>query len=486
MTPETPQGLQGSPDAVRLPTSVPSTTAVTGATAYVWTIASIAALGGLLFGYDWVVIGGAKPFYEAHFKLTSASLIGWVNSCALLGCLLGTILCGAVSRHLGRKWLLIFSALLFAASSVLTGWAHSLHKFVIWRIVGGMAIGIASNVSPIYIAEVSPPLWRGRLVALNQLAIVIGIFAAQVVNWLIAEPVPTGADAALIRASWNGEVGWRWMFTAVALPSTVFFVSALFIPESPRWLITRGKLDRAREILQRIGDTSYTGQVVGDSATEHTGPRPRTIAELLSRPLLGTLLVGIFLAFLQQWCGINVIFYYAEEIYAKAGYDLNAILFNIILTGAVNVGCTILALRWIDGLGRRALMLFGCAAISLCHLLLGVFFALNTTGPAVLIVSLFTIGCFAVSLAPVTWVLIAEMFPNEARGEAVSISVAALWISCFLATLTFPVMVRGLGASWTFWIYGLVCLAGFAVVKTCVRETKGRSLEEIERDVAGV
>jgi MFS family permease len=205
--------------------------------AYVWLISLVAAMGGLLFGYDWVVIGGAKPFFEKYFQLNSEELSGWANSCALVGCLVGSLVTGGLSDKLGRKKLLVVSAFLFAVSSVLTGWATTFAWFVVWRIVGGVAIGMASNLSPMYIAEVAPAHMRGRLVAINQLTIVIGIVAAQVANWLIAQPVADGATAEMIRQSWNGQYGWRWMFTAVTAPSLLFFVSALFVPERPRWLV---------------------------------------------------------------------------------------------------------------------------------------------------------------------------------------------------------------------------------------------------------
>jgi len=196
-------------------------------------------LGGLLFGYDWVVIGGAKPFYESYFQLNSAAQVGWANSCALIGCLVGSIISGWTSDRFGRKKLLLLSAVLFALSSVLTGWATGFTTFVVFRMIGGVAIGIASNVSPTYIAEVSPAAWRGRLVTVNQLTIVVGILGAQIVNWLIADKVSEGTTAALIRMSWNGQRGWRWMFTAVVVPAVVFFLGTLFIPESPRWLANR-------------------------------------------------------------------------------------------------------------------------------------------------------------------------------------------------------------------------------------------------------
>jgi sugar porter (SP) family MFS transporter len=457
-------------------------------TAYVSTIASGAALGGLLFGYDWAVIGGAKPFYEAHFQLTSAEIIGWANSCALVGCLVGSVACGALSDRLGRKKLLLLSAVLFAISSVYTGWAQGFSAFVAWRIVGGVAIGIASNVSPTYIAEISPAPWRGRLVALNQLTVVVGILAAQIVNWRIAQPVPDGATAEAIRQSWNGQWGWRWMFTAVAAPSVVFFLSALFIPESPRWLVKRGEDGQARRILARIGGDGYGAQALRDIQTTlgaETSSRGNW-RELLRAGAFGVLLTGMGLAVLQQWSGINIIFNYAEEIYRHAGYGVNSVLFNIVITGIINLVCTLIALAWVDRFGRRTLMLYGCAGIGLSHMMLGLAYATGVQGLPVLILTLCTIGCYAMSLAPVTWVLIAEMFPNRNRGLAVSIAVSVLWAACFVLTFTFPILSRQLGVAGTFWLYGAICLAGFLFVLLRVPETKGKTLEEIELETSAI
>jgi SP family xylose:H+ symportor-like MFS transporter len=456
-------------------------------TAYVWMIASVAALGGLLFGYDWVVIGGAKPFYEQYFQLTSAELIGWANSCALLGCLVGSVVFGAMSDRFGRKKLLIMSAFLFAISSIYTGWAQGFSTFVGWRIVGGVAIGIASNVSPIYIAEISPAPWRGRLVALNQLTVVVGILAAQIVNWLIAEPVPDGITAEVIRESWNGQTGWRWMFTAVAVPSIVFLVSALFIPESPRWLAKRGDGETARRILARIGGESYGAQALHEiqttlgAETRSTGPWSAWRVPGVRRMLV----IGVCLAVLQQWSGINVIFNYAEEIYRSAGYGVSGVLFNIVITGTINLVCTLVALGWVDRFGRRTLMLYGSAGIALSHAILGIVYAAGVKGLPVLVLTLCTIGCYAMSLAPVTWVLISEIFPNRVRGLAVSIAVASLWTACFVLTFTFPMLQHWLGAAGTFWLYGVICLAGFLFVLLCVPETKGKTLEEIEAEITG-
>jgi SP family xylose:H+ symportor-like MFS transporter len=304
-------------------------------TGYVWWIAFVAALGGLLFGYDWVVIGGAKPFYEAYFHLDSGRLIGWANSCALLGCLLGSFLAGAANEKLGRRQILLAAGILFAVSSVLTGWADAFAAFVAWRIVGGIAIGLASNISPTYIAEIAPAPWRGRLVSLNQLAIVVGIMLAQIVNWLIAEKVPEQATTAYIASSWNGHYGWRWMFTAVALPSAMLVVCTLFIPESPRWLAAKAGNREAAHVLSRIGGERYAREElleIRESLRIDSGNRV-SWRDLLTPRLRQVLVVGVGLAVLQQWSGINILFNYAEEVYQVAGFGVSAILFNIIVTG---------------------------------------------------------------------------------------------------------------------------------------------------------
>lgn len=412
---------------------------------YVWGISAVAALGGLLFGYDWVVIGGAKPFYERFFQLASERQIGWANSCALVGCFIGSIAAGAIGERLGRRKLLIVAGFLFAVSSVSTGWAAAFDWFVAWRIAGGVAIGMASNVSPLYIAEISPEQWRGRLVSLNQLTIVAGILAAQIVNWRIARPVAEGATAEMIRLSWNGQFGWRWMFTAVAVPSLVFFVSAFFVPESPRWLVKRGAGEAARRVLARIGGEDYAADAVAQIRASIGGERRVRAAELFApgaRRLLG---IGIVLAVLQQWSGINVIFNYAEEIYRGAGYGISGVMFNIVITGAINLAFTLVALGFVDRLGRRALMLAGCAAIAVSHCLLGLAYYFGLKGLPVLVLTLATIASYATSLAPVTWVLISEIFPNRVRGPAVSIAVSALWVACFALTFTFPVLNQALG-----------------------------------------
>jgi sugar porter (SP) family MFS transporter len=325
------------------------------------------------------------------------------------------------------------------------------------------------------------------MVAMNQMTIVVGILAAQIVNWVIARPVDAGATAEMIRQSWNGQFGWRWMFTAVAVPAVVFLAGALAIPESPRWLATRGRKDRARRTLERIGGGAYADRELGEvlaSAEAHQGGS--RWAELLTPGVVKLLGIGVFLAVLQQWSGINVIFNYAEEIYRNAGYGVSDIMFNIVITGAINLVFTFVALAFVDRLGRRVLMLAGCGGIAVCHTLLGFSYFFGLKGLPVLICTLATIGCYGMSLAPVTWVLISEIFPNRIRGAAVSISVSALWIACFVLTFTFPILNRALGPARTFWLYAGICLAGFVFVLLKVSETKGKTLEEIEREYAGV
>jgi SP family xylose:H+ symportor-like MFS transporter len=448
-------------------------------TRYLWMIASIAALGGLLFGYDWVVIGGARPFYEAYFHLTTPAAVGWANSCALLGCFLGSLTAGTLSDRLGRKKVLLLSAFLFALSSVLTGWAMSFPFFIVWRIAGGVAIGLASNVSPTYIAEISPAAWRGRLVSLNQLALVIGIVAAQVVNWRIAAHV-SGA-ATISAASWNAQFGWRWMFTAVAVPAVVFLVLTPFIPESPRWLSGSGEDKKALDVLSSIGGQRYAeAELASIRHSLRSSGQAGSWSALFARPLRALLLIGVSLAVLQQWCGINIIFNYAAEIYRSAGYGISDVMFNIVITGTVNLVFTILAMLLIDSVGRRGLMLFGCVGIGVSHLLACLAYRAGAQGFWVLMLTLTAIACYAVSLAPVTWVLITELFPNNVRATAVSISVAALWISSFALTYTFPFLTAAFSTSGTFLLYGAVCMVGFLFVYLCVPEMKGQSLEQME------
>ncbi len=447
---------------------------------YVWLVASAGALGGLLFGYDWVVIGGAKPFYELYFHLDSPSLTGWAMSCALIGCLVGALSAGVLSNRFGRKYLLTLAALAFAVSSVGVGLANTFALFVVWRMVGGCAIGLASGISPVYIAEISPADLRGRLVSLNQLAIVFGILLAQLVNWMIARPVAPGASASEILLSWNGQWGWRWMFAVTAIPSLLFLVTTFLVPESPRWLATKGRTGQALRVLERLGGPAYAQEVLQDFSTVSREAPSVPLKQRLTGGVRRVLLLGIALAVLQQWCGINVIFNYAQEIFAQAGYQVSDILFNIVVTGAVNLVFTFVALFTIDRYGRRLLLLTGVSGLFVIYTVLGILYSRHLHGKPMLMLVLMAIACYAMSLAPVTWVIIAEIFPNRMRGFLTSIAITALWVACFILTYTFPLLNAMLGAAGTFWCYAGICLAGLIFLHLRLPETKGQTLEEIE------
>jgi len=463
----------------------PETRAVSvGQNTYLYAISMVAALGGLLFGYDWVVIGGAKPFYEKFFQLRDASEQGWAMSCALIGCLLGAVISGSLSDRYGRKLLLIFAALLFGVSSAGTALAHVFHNFVMWRIAGGTAIGLASNLSPMYIAEISPAAVRGKLVSLNQLTIVIGILLAQFVNWLIAQPVPRDASAMEILNSWNGQMGWRWMFGVTAIPSLLFFLGMLAVPESPRWLARNGRHDKAERVLRRLNGEAYAKQALAEIRSSLAVSEKVNFFALLDPRLVGVLFLGVSLAVFQQWCGINVIFSYAEEVFSAAGYHVSDILLNIVITGAVNLVFTFVAIALVDKAGRRKLMLFGSGALALIYCLLGFGFYRHSRGIHMLLLVVVAIACYAMSLAPVTWVVISEVFPNRIRGTAMSVAVTSLWIASFILTYTFPLLNRGVGPAGTFWIYAGICLAGFLFIRWRLPETKGQTLEEIEQALA--
>jgi sugar porter (SP) family MFS transporter len=454
-----------------------------GATRAVWLAAAVSALGGLLFGYDWVVIGGAKPFYEASFELVAPSEQAWAVSCALIGCLAGAMASGWVADRWGRKPGLLLAAIIFAVSSIGTALAGGFGGFVAWRMIGGVAIGMASGLSPLYIAEIAPPASRGRLVCLNQIAIVLGLLGAQIVNWLIAQPVAPGATMADIAASWNGTTGWRWMFAAAAVPAVAFIIGCLLIPESPRWLAHHGQWDRARGVLARLTGEAQADRGIAAIRRALDAAPGRSIGAVLREPRFARVLaIGVGLAVLQQWCGINVIFNYAQEIFAGAGYAVSDTLFNIVITGVVNCVFTLVALGTVERWGRRRLMLIGCAGLAAIYLAIGAGYVMGVQGWPLLLLVVAAIAVYAMTLAPVTWVVLAEIFPGEARGSSMAIATTTLWSACFLLTYTFPLLNAAAGTGVTFWLYGAICAVGFVFVWRTLPETKGKTLEEIERD----
>lgn len=451
---------------------------------FIYFICLVSAMGGLLFGYDWVVIGGAKPFYEVYFNIVdSPSMQGWAMSVALLGCLIGATLAGMMADKYGRKKLLIASALIFLVSSYGTGAATSFTVFLIARFFGGIGIGIASNLSPMYIAEIAPHHIRGKLVSLNQLTIVLGILGAQIANWLIAEKVPAGFTTSQIFDSWNGQMGWRWMFWATAFPAAAFFLLMFIIPESPRWLSLKGRREQALSVFRKIGGEDYAQAELASMAETSADEEKVTIKQLFRRPLSKVVIIGIVIAVFQQWCGTNVIFNYAQEIFQSAGYSLNDVLFNIVVTGIANLVFTFVAIHTVDRLGRRALMMIGAGGLAGIYLILGTCYFFQVSGWFMVVLVVMAIGCYAMSLGPVTWVLLSEIFPNRVRGMAMATATVALWIGCFTLTYTFPLLNSVLGSSGTFWIYSLICASGFIFIYRVLPETKGKSLEELEKEL---
>lgn len=431
---------------------------------YIVTISFISALGGLLFGFDISVISGAIPFITPYFHLGEWGK-GFAVSSLYLGCMAGCLIAGRVSERYGRKPGLMLSALLFGVSAVGVAFSHLLFWFIFFRIIGGFGVGMASMLSPMYIAEISPADIRGRMVSINQLTIVIGILLTYYINYLLA----------------SGVDGWRWMFGCGLIPSFLFFTGMFFVPESSRWLITKGKEDRSKKILERIGGVSYANQITVQIKNAAEKENLQTWRAVLNKKVFPILLIGIVLAVYQQFCGINVVFFYAPDIFAKTGAGVHAQLLQTIAIGAVNLVFTLIAMWLVERAGRRGLMLFGSIGLAVCYIIIG-FLLHDITGNGIwlLLFVLLAIASYAVSLAPVTWVLISEIFPNNIRSTGVSIATFFLWLACYLLTLTFPVIMGKFGGYVAFWIYAGICVLGFLFVYFKVKETKGKTLEEIE------
>lgn len=405
-------------------------------------------------------------------------------SSALIGCLVGAVSSGLLADRYGRRGLLLLASVLFTISAIGTGSVNDFSLFVAFRLLGGLGIGLASAISPMYIAEIAPAHLRGRLVSVNQLTIVIGILGAQIVNFLIAQPVDPLADDVAILQSWNGQMGWRWMFWAETVPAMLFFLLVFFIPESPRFLIKAGRSDKAVSILGRIGGAAYAAaekEEIETTLNDHVGKAG--LRDLIDKRVLPVVLIGVVLAVFQQWCGINVVFNYAEEVFVAAGFTVSDMLFNIVITGTVNLVFTLVAMRVVDSLGRRKLMLFGSIGLACVYFLLGGSYLLKLDGMVVLFLVLLGIATYAMTLAPITWVVLSEIFPNRLRGAAMAVATTALWAASFLLTYTFPLLNKALQAGGTFWLYALICLAGFFFIWKKLPETKGKSLEEIEREL---
>ena len=432
---------------------------------FLYFICAVSAMGGLLFGYDWVVIGGAKPFYELYFGINDSPVMqGVAMSTALVGCLIGAMVAGAAADRFGRKPLLTVAAMLFTVSAIATGLFNDFTLFNIARFIGGVGIGVASALSPMYIAEVSPTAIRGRMVSLNQMTIVLGILAAQVVNMLLARETSVAESQA-----WNVDWGWRWMFWAETLPAALFLFMSFFIPESPVFLKIKSgeRLEVSGERIDLPQNTSLTSH----------------LSTLTSKKYRKVLLLGLVIAVFQQWCGTNVIFNYAQEIFVGAGFDVDGMFINIVITGIANVIFTIIALYTIEKWGRRTLILLGAGGLGLIYLTLGTCYFLEVKGVMMVVLVVSAISVYAMTLGPVTWTLLAEIFPNRVRGIAMATCTFALWVGCCTLTFSFPSMNAALGSSGTFWIYSAICGCAFVFLFRNCPETKGKSLEQLEKEL---
>ena len=430
---------------------------------FLYFICAVSAMGGLLFGYDWVVIGGAKPFYELYFGISDSPVMqGVAMSTALVGCLIGAMVAGSAADKYGRKPLLMLSAVLFTVSAIATGLFNDFTLFNIARFIGGVGIGVASALAPMYIAEVSPPEIRGRMVSLNQMTIVLGILGAQVVNMLLAQDTSVAESQA-----WNLEWGWRWMFWAETVPAALFLMMSFFIPESPVYILeVRGKKLEVRD----------DSQPQKFSLTSHLSP-------LTSKKYRKVFVLGLVIAVFQQWCGTNVIFNYAQEIFVGAGYDVDGMFIDIVITGIANVLFTFVALYTIEKWGRRTLILIGAGGLGLIYMTLGTCYFFEVKGVMMVALVVAAISVYAMTLGPVTWTLLAEIFPHRVRGIAMATCTFALWVGCCTLTFSFPSMNAALGSSGTFWIYSAICVCAFVFLWNRCPETKGKTLEELEKEL---
>src|SRR5882757_1233095 len=439
---------------------------------FVGIVSSIAALGGLLFGYDTAVISGAIGFLQNHFHL-SPTATGWAASCALAGCVLGAAFAGQVSDAIGRRMVILLSAVMFLVSAVGTAVAPTFTLFVVFRIIGGLGIGAASMASPLYIAEIAPAQWRGRLVTLNQLALVCGMLLIYLVNYEIVRQETS---------QWNISTGWRWMFASGAVPSIALLGLLFIVPETPRFLLLKGRQEEARKIAERI-DPAFWDQL---ELQELQIMQQKSARNLLTSESRRIGLIGIALACLQQVTGINVFLYYAPELFKHAGFGTNAALIQTVALGAVNAGFTVVAMAFVDRIGRKPLWVAGAIGMGCCLCAVGLSMSLGYVSGSLLIFALAYMAFFACSVGPVTWVILSEVFPLRSRGRLMATATVALWIANFVVSQTFPTLdqspwlIEHFNHGFPFFLYAFFCFLGSWFVGTKFPETKGRTLEEIE------
>ncbi|MCF8372614.1 MAG: D-xylose transporter XylE [Bacteroidales bacterium] len=458
---------------------------------YVFMLTLVATLGGLLFGYDTAVISGTVGSLEKFFidpfgyTETYANFIeGLVVSSALIGCIIGGLVGGLVSLHLGRKRGLMLAAILFLFSALGSSMPEFLIRplgegdhtfiniFIVYRIIGGIGVGLASMLSPMYIAEVAPPHIRGKLVSWNQFAIIGGMLVVYFVNYSIALQ---GDD------SWLNNIGWRWMFASEAIPAGIFLLLLFFVPETPRYLVIKNKDEQALRVLTKINGPAKANEILADIKN--------TVAHKSGKILafgVFVIVIGIMLSVFQQFVGINVVLYYAPEIFKNMGSGTDSALLQTIIVGIINLAFTVVAILSVDRFGRKPLQIIGALGMAGFMFALGFTFFFKQLGLAALVFMLGYVACFAVSWGPVTWVLLSEIFPNRIRGRAMAMAVAAQWISNYFISSTFPILdkssflVEQFNHGFAYWIYGIMGLLAAWFVWKWVPETKGKTLEEME------
>ena len=434
---------------------------------YVYLAATVVALGGVLFGFDLVIISGTVPFFTKHFNLSEVST-GWAVGCLNLGAAAGALIAGKLSDAIGRKKLLLICAFLFAVTGFATGWANDFTFFISARLLSGVAVGVAALVCPMYIAEIAPSRLRGRLVTLYQLAIVSGLLLAYLSNYLLLN---------------TGVNNWRWMFSSQTIPSLLFLAGLLFVPESPRWLIKKNKLKEGHAVLEKIGGSSYAKaekEIIQQSFLNEVKER---VKDLFKVDVKQIILIGVVVAVFSQAVGQNSLFSYAPVIFKQAGMAEDTAFLQSVLLGCINFIFTFIAIATIDKTGRKKLLLYGSILLCLDALALAYCFYAGISGYYTLVFVLGFIAIYGATLGPVTWVVLSEIFPNRIRGNAMALATLCLWIANFITTASFPVLKEHFGMHITFGIHAFICLSYFVFIKFKMPETKGKSLEQIEKQL---
>lgn len=430
-------------------------------------ICAVASLGGVLFGYDLVIISGTIPFFSKVYQLSDAG-VGWAVGCINLGSALGALVAGRLSDRLGRKKLLLGCAALFALTGIGTGWAGNIYLFISFRLLSGVAVGVAALVCPMYIAEIAPTSFRGRMVTFYQLAIVSGLLLAYLANYLLLD---------------TGVNNWRWMFSSQSAPALLFFFGLFFVSESPRWLTGKGRVEEARKVVEGIGGADYAAAQVAIIQQSFIGEEKENWRNIFQKKYRAVLLLGVVIAVFSQIDGQNSLFSYAPEIFRQAGMARDSAFLQSVILGVINFVFTFVAIGTIDRAGRRKLLLTGSILLCFDALALALAFAWHLPSPWILGFVLGFIAIYAATLGPVTWVTLSELFPNKIRGSLLSVATLSLWIANFATTASFPVMKSWWGLPVTFGIHALICGIYFVFIYFKVPETKGKSLEEIEQQL---